>query len=142
KAYLLLGCPFCFKFLLFMTEGGLLDQIEVVALDHGSPEYGALEAELEQRAGRALSFPTVETEPGVIKTDTQALIAHFRASNGLDDASLPVLDFYLKGLFQNVVNLYQEIMALKARLNESLGPAPARCSLTFAPRPRRCGGRG
>jgi hypothetical protein len=119
KAYLLLGCPFCFKFLLFMTEAGLLDQIEVVALDHGSPEYGALKAELEQRAGRALSFPAVETEPGVIKTDTQALIAHFRASNGLDDASLPVLDFYQKGLFQNVVNLYQENMALKARLKES-----------------------
>lgn len=118
KAYLLLGCPFCFKFLLFMTEAGLLDQIEVVTLDHGSAEYGPLKARLEQQAGRALSFPAVETEPGVIQTDTQALIDHFKARNGLDNAPLPVLDFYQRGLFQNVVNLFKENMDLKARLKE------------------------
>ena len=32
KAYLLLNCPFSFKFLLFMAETGLLEQIEVLLL--------------------------------------------------------------------------------------------------------------
>jgi len=116
KAYMLLGCPFCFKFMLFMTEAGLLDQIELVSLDHSSPEYGQVKAQLEKQAGRAVSFPTVEIEPGVLLSDTKALIEHYRAQQGLGDRALPVLDFYEQGLFQNVVNLYKENMSLKEQL--------------------------
>lgn len=116
KAYLLLGCPFCFKFLLFMTEAGLLDQIEIVVLDGNADDYGSVKAELEKRAGRSLSFPTVETEPDVFVSDTEALINHFRNANQLGDKPLPVLDFYQRGLFQNVVRLHKENKALKEQL--------------------------
>lgn len=116
KAYMLSGCPFCFKFMLFMTEAGLLDQIELVSLDHSAADYGKIKADLEQQAGRALSFPTVEVQPGVLMSDTQALIEHYSAKNGLGDKALPVLAFYQQGLFQNVVNLYKENMALKEQL--------------------------
>ncbi|MFA5494313.1 MAG: hypothetical protein WC247_06015 [Porticoccaceae bacterium] len=117
RAYLLLGCPFCFKFLLFMTEAGLLDQIEIVALDRNAGDYDSVKAGLEQRAGRSLSFPTVETEPGVFVSDTEALISHFRTANQLGDRPLPVLDFYQRGLFENVVRLHKENRALKEQLD-------------------------
>ena len=119
KAYLLLGCPFCFKFLLFMTEAGLLDQIEVITLDHSAPDYGDTKQSLEEKAGRKVSFPTVEIAPGVYESDTQALIDHYRAKGGIGDASLPTLEFYEQGLFQNVVNLFKENMALKKELGKS-----------------------
>ena len=32
KAYLKEGCPFSFKYLLFMVEAGLSDQIEVMSI--------------------------------------------------------------------------------------------------------------
>ena len=116
KAYMLLGCPFCFKFMLFMTEAGLLEQIELVSLDHSSAEYGKIKADLENQAGRTLSFPTVEIEPGVLQSDTKALIEHYRAKHGIGETALPILDFYDRGLFQNVVNLYKENMSLKEQL--------------------------
>jgi hypothetical protein len=116
KAYMLLGCPFCFKFMLFMTEAGLLDQIELVSLDRSAADYGKIKTDLEQQAGRTLSFPTVEVEPGVLLSDTQALIEHYSAKNGLGDKALPVLAFYQQGLFQNVVNLYKENMAFREQL--------------------------
>lgn len=123
KAYMLLGCPFCFKFMLFMTEAGLLDQIDLVSLDRSAANYSKIKADLEQRAGRVLSFPTVEVEPGVLMSDTQALIEHYRAKNALGDKALPVLTFYQQGLFQNVVNLYKENMALKEQLKAQQFPS-------------------
>ena len=38
KAYIKEGCPFSFKFLLFMTEAGLFDQMELWA-EHIMPNY-------------------------------------------------------------------------------------------------------
>ena len=33
KAYVKEGCPFSFKFLVFMAEAGLLDRIEIVRME-------------------------------------------------------------------------------------------------------------
>ena len=62
KAYLLLNCPFSFKFLLFMTEAGLLEQIEIITFDAKENDYVRKKAKLEDLLGSEISFPTVEIE--------------------------------------------------------------------------------
>ena len=37
KAYIKVGCPFSFKFLTFMAEAKLLDEIEIVRVREGDP---------------------------------------------------------------------------------------------------------
>lgn len=118
KAHLLSSCPFCFKFLLFMTEAGLLDQIEVITLDHGSDEYAEQKQQLEKRAGRSVSFPTVEIDDGQFQSDTDQLINYFAAKNSIDVNALPTLSFYSNGLFTNYIALFKENMQLKKQLEK------------------------
>lgn len=118
KAYLLLGCPFCFKFLLFMTEAGLLDQIEVVPVDPQDAGYEDLKSQISQSTGAKATFPTVEIEPGVFKSDTAALIEYFAQKNNAA-TDLPVMSFYTKGLFARYVDMYKENIALKQQVNSA-----------------------
>lgn len=117
KAYLLLGCPFCFKFLLFMTEAGLLEQIEVIELNHNDSDYEARKLELARLAGKAVSFPLVEVAPGHYESETDALIDRYSQANQVSKETLPTLDFYSKGVFENLIGLYKENMKLKSEIN-------------------------
>lgn len=113
-AYLLSGCPFCFKFLLFMTEAGLFEQIEIVTVDPQDAGYEALKEKISASTQAKATFPTVEIEPGVFKSDTEKLIDYFAQKNQVD-RNLPVLNFYSAGLFRRYVDLYKENLELKQK---------------------------
>lgn len=115
KAYLMSDCPFSFKFLLFMTEAGLLDAIDVQRCDRTDENYQEVRAMLKEKAGNA-SFPTVETAPGIFMNDSDGLIAHFAAEHGIADTNPPVLQFYLDGVFASVNRMFGENRDLKAQL--------------------------
>lgn len=118
KAYLLLSCPFCFKFLLFMTEAGLLDQIEIVKVDPQDAGYEALKSRISESTGAKATFPTVEIEPGVFKSDTAGLIEYFAQKNNVA-TDLPVLAFYTEGLFARYVEMHKENLALKQQVKDA-----------------------
>ena len=64
KAYVKEGCPFSFKFLVFMAEAGLLDRIEIVRMKPQDPGFEAEKDKLAKHLGKAATFPVVEVEPG------------------------------------------------------------------------------
>lgn len=111
KAYVMKGCPFSFKFLVFMAEAGLLDQIEIVQV---KPDDQSVKDELARATGSKPSFPTVETAPGTYLADSDALIDHYAKAHGIDQGNLSVLPFYKEGLFQDFIRLYKENQQLKA----------------------------
>ncbi|MGN6452459.1 MAG: hypothetical protein ACTHL7_05210, partial [Steroidobacteraceae bacterium] len=53
KAYLKEGCPFSFKYLLFIVEAGLRDEIEVIRCDPSGPEFEAVKTTLTAGLGGA-----------------------------------------------------------------------------------------
>jgi hypothetical protein len=112
KAYLLPGCPFCFKFLLFMTETQLLDQIEIVSVDPQDADFEQVKSKIGAVTQAKVTFPTVEIEPGNYKSDSDQLIAYYAEKNHVS-AEQPVVSFYKAGLFTHYVNLYKENLALK-----------------------------
>ena len=77
KAYLKDGCPYSLKYLLFMSEAGLVDRIDVVRCDAGSADYARTKERLAQATGREATFPTVEIEPGRYLSDSDRLTDHF-----------------------------------------------------------------
>lgn len=113
KAYLIKSCPFCFKFLVFMGEAQLADDIDIVGLEANSQELEDAKATLGAASGAKVSFPVVEVEPGVYKTDSDQLIEYFAKRHGVNAEELPVLSFYKRGLFPAYINMYKEILALK-----------------------------
>ncbi|MDB6063498.1 MAG: hypothetical protein JWM78_3601 [Verrucomicrobiaceae bacterium] len=117
-AYLLSGCPFCFKFLLFMTEAKLLDQIEISVVDPQNPATEHLKNKIADATQAKASFPAVEIEPGVFKLDSDKLIEYYAEKNNVPK-ELPVLSFYKDGLFTQYVNLYKENIALKQQVKDA-----------------------
>ena len=106
KAYIKEGCPYSFKFLLFMTEAGLLDRIEIVRMDPDDPSFAATKARLSEGLGKPATFPTVEIEPGRFMSDSDRLIEHFCARENVRADALPVLSFYKQTIFPQLEKLH------------------------------------
>ena len=107
KAYVKEGCPFSFKFLAFMAEAKLLDEIEIVRLREGDPDYEAAKRKLEEQLGKAASFPTVEIEPNRYMTDSDRLIEHYANRKGLRPDEMPVLSLYKQGILPKLFELHK-----------------------------------
>ena len=106
KAYVKEGCPFSFKFLTFMTEAGLLDEIEIVRVREGDAEYEAAKQKLTEHLGKA-SFPSVEVEPNQYMTDSDRLIEHYAKREGLRPDEMPVLSLYKQGILPKLFELHK-----------------------------------
>lgn len=108
KAYLKEGCPFSFKYFLFMVEAGLSDQIEVIRCDASDPDFDAVKAKLTEGLRKPASFPTVEIEPGRYESDSDALIRHYATKNDVRESSLPALAFYTETIFPQILDLHEQ----------------------------------
>jgi hypothetical protein len=107
KAYVKEGCPFSFKFLAFMAEANLLDEIEIVRVREGDPGYEETKRMLGEHLGKAASFPTVEIEPGRYMTDSDRLIAHYAERLQLQPDEMPVLSLYKQGILPKLFELHK-----------------------------------
>jgi hypothetical protein len=108
KAYLKVGCPFSFKFLLFASEAGLLDRFEIVRCDPEQPEFEQIKAKLERATGAKASFPTVEIEPGKYKSDSDALIDSYSRQHDARRDKLVALRFYEESIFPQLLELHEQ----------------------------------
>jgi glutathione S-transferase len=107
KAYVKDGCPFSFKFLVFIAEAGLLDRIEIVRLHEGMPDFEATKQMLSENLGKSATFPTVEVEPGRYMADSDRVIEHFAARSGRNADAMPVLSFYKETILPKLLELYR-----------------------------------
>ena len=107
RAYVKVGCPFSFKFLTFMAEAMLLDEIEIVRLQEGAPDYEPTKQKLADHLGKPASFPTVEVEPKRYMTDSDRLIEHYANRDGLRPDDMPVLSLYKQGIFPKLLELHK-----------------------------------
>ena len=107
KAYLREGCPFSFKFLLFVTEAGIRDQLELIRCDPGAPDFQTIKSKLQAGLHKAAAFPTVEVEPGRYLSDSDALIKYYATRNGIEVSRLPALSFYIETIFPQLLRLHE-----------------------------------
>lgn len=107
KAYLKDGCPFSFKFWLFLVESNIADEVEVIRCNSKDPQFAAISQKLASGLGTKPSFPTVEIEPGRYKSDSDALIEQFSARAGVNPDQLPALTFYMETILPQVVELHE-----------------------------------
>jgi hypothetical protein len=70
KAYIKEGCPFSFKFLVFMVEADLLDEIEIVRVREGDADYEATKSKLSEHLGKARSRPSSSSPASIWRTPT------------------------------------------------------------------------
>ena len=106
KAYLKEGCPYSFKYLLFMTEAGLLEQVDVIRCDPKTVEFEAVKQKLSQATGREATFPTVEIAPERYLSDSDKLIEHYTRGCNVGPSTMPALSFYTETLFPQLAALH------------------------------------
>jgi uncharacterized protein YceH (UPF0502 family) len=105
KVYVKEGCPFSFKFLLFVTEAGIADQLKVIRCNPEASGFEAIKAKLEAGLHKSATFPTVEIEPNRYLSD--ALIDHFVSKRNIEVNRLPVLSFYLQTILPQLIRLHE-----------------------------------
>ena len=110
-AYVKTNCPFSFKFRLFITEAGLAEHVQFVALDPDAPSHTKYKADLATKIGRGHTFPVVEVEPNNYLTDSDDLIAHFAKLHDINPVTLPTLQFYETGLFPTFLEMFHILAA-------------------------------
>ncbi len=116
KVYMKDTCPFCFKFLLFLTEIGVLDQFEIItAHSDNEAEMDKYRTFLLEKTGKQASFPTVETEPGNFMAESGDLITYYAQQYGIDPDKLEALPYYIAGPFKAQIELFKENRALKEK---------------------------
>lgn len=118
SAWLKRGCPFSFKFLLFMAEAGLLGHIKIVEMVEGDEDFDRIKEELSGKLGKTATFPTVEVEPGNFMSDSDELIAYFADQCGIDLDALEALPFYKRGLMERSLRKIKDCRAYE----EKYGP--------------------
>lgn len=106
-AYLKIGCPYSFKFLLFMSEAGLLDQIDVVRCDPDDVNFPSIKEKLAKGLGAAATFPAVEVASGRYQADSDRLIERFAKQHGVLVDRLPAFSFYKASIYPQLVNLHK-----------------------------------
>jgi len=107
KAYVKEGCPFSFKYWLFVIEAGLEDHIEVVRCNPQDAGFESLKAKLAAALGKRASFPTVEIEPGRYQSDSDKLIGWYAERYNIDIDALPALAFYKETIFPQIVEFHK-----------------------------------
>lgn len=105
-AWVRTNCPYSFKFRLFVTEAGISDQFQFVAMDPDSPDFERVKSEIDQRSDQKTVFPIVEIAPNKFLTDSDVLIDHFAAEHGIDTSDLPTLTFYRNGLYACYIEMF------------------------------------
>ncbi len=119
KAFLKIGCPYSFKFYLFMAESNLLDQIEVVPCDPADIDfYAQVKLMIKSVTSVDTTFPVVEIEPAVYLADSEGLIDYYAKKNNVSDTNPPTLAFYHRSIYPRMIEMKQEIFELKERLGE------------------------
>ncbi|HEX5420212.1 MAG TPA: glutathione S-transferase N-terminal domain-containing protein [Gammaproteobacteria bacterium] len=107
KAYVKEGCPFSFKFLVFMAEAGLMDRIEIKRVNPDAPDFETVKAKLAAGLGKPATFPTVEIAPGRYMSDSDALIRYYASRNDAEPDQLPALSLYKETIFPKIRELHE-----------------------------------
>jgi glutaredoxin 2 len=116
KVYMKDNCPFCFKFMLFLTEIGVLDQFEIItAHSDNDAEMSKYRSFLQEKTGKQASFPTVEIEPGTFMAESGDLIDYYADQYGIDTSQLSALPYYIAGPFKAQIDLFKENRLLKEK---------------------------
>lgn len=112
--YLKHGCPYCLKFMIFLSEGGLLDRFDLAVFDPGDDREDAIRTLLAPHFEK-LSFPTVQIAPGQFVKESDVLIAHYEPEATRPAKDMVLLDYYQTGVLLAMGKLFRENMAFREK---------------------------
>ena len=115
------GCPFTFRFVLFLNDVDALSNYTLRVAQAGEPSYDAICAELEAATGARASFPSMRLATGEVLVGSERLMEFVAQRKGCSSTSTPVMDYFNQYMAPASRSLLTELRAARARLAELEG---------------------
>ena len=114
------GCPFTFRFILFLNDVDTLSDYEIKVAHAGERSYEEITKELEEATGGKASFPSMRLASGDYLVGSERLIEWAAEKNGLSTKTSPIIEYFKqhmapvnRQLFQKLRATQEELQALK-----------------------------
>lgn len=125
--YAKVGCPFTFRFILFVNEVARLSDFDLRIAHAGDSSYDEITEYLQVQTGRAASFPTLETIEGEFVVGADNLIPLFarRYQTSADAEIISYFNAYMAPATRDILQRLHQANARIKELEEQSGQSPA-----------------
>ena len=113
------GCPFSYKFIIFLNEINKLEDFDINVAHADEPSYEEITMYILEKSGQKASFPTVETDDGIFLVVSDELILHYSEIYKTNRDNIKMLNYWEKNMMPRMRNVIKQLREANERI-ESL----------------------
>tara|TARA_Y100000590_G_scaffold470732_1_gene668934 strand:+ start:995 stop:1369 length:375 start_codon:yes stop_codon:yes gene_type:complete len=103
------GCPFSYKFIIFLNEIGHLDDFEINVAHADEESYEQITMYILDKSGQKASFPTVETEDGIFMSGSDELIDKYAGIYNKPRNNIDMLKYWEANMMPRMRNIMKQL---------------------------------
>lgn len=110
------GCPFSYKFIIFLNEIGHLDDFEINVAHADEESYEQITMYIFEKSGQKASFPIVETNNGIFIAGSDELIGHFSGVYNKSRDEIDMLKYWETNMMPRMRNIMKQLREAKEKI--------------------------
>jgi glutaredoxin len=114
--YVKAGCPFSYKFLIYLNETNHLSDFEVKVAHADEGSYKEIASYLKEKTNASPSFPTVETTGGDFISGSDELIQEYSDIYKIPRENIKMIDYWEANMMPRMRNIMKQLREVKAKL--------------------------
>ena len=103
------GCPFSYKFIIFLNEINKLEDFEISVAHADEPSYEEITMYILDKSGQKASFPTVETDEGIFLAGSDELISHYSEIYNKRRDDIKMLNYWEKNMMPRMRSVIKQL---------------------------------
>lgn len=103
------GCPFSYKFIIFLNEINKLDDFEISVAHADTSSYEEITMYILDKSGQKASFPTVETDEGILLVGSDELILHYSEIYNKSRDDIKMLSYWENNMMPRMRNVIKQL---------------------------------
>ena len=103
------GCPFSYKFIIFLNEINKLDDFEISVAHADAASYEEITMYILDKSGQKASFPTVETDEGIFLVGSDELILHYSEIYNKSRDDIKMLSYWENNMMPRMRNVIKQL---------------------------------
>ena len=103
------GCPFSYKFIIFLNEINKLDDFEISVAHADTSSYEEITMYILDKSGQKASFPTVETDEGIFLVGSDELILHYSEIYNKSRDDIKMLSYWEINMMPRMRNVIKQL---------------------------------
>ena len=118
KLFVKAGCPFSYKFIVYLNEINKLDDFELHVAHADEESYEEITMYILEKSGQKASFPTVESSDGIFLAGSDELIEHFAGVYGITRDNIEMLKYWENNMMPRMRNIMKQLREAKEKITE------------------------